>query len=138
MSPDVAASSELAAGHVIPPRRFGPFSAKMVAAYAEASGDDNPLHSDASLAARAGLARPPIHGMLIMGCFEPYLHAWRPAASIVKLSGKFIRPVLVGDSIEVSGKVVQAAAGVPAVLRLMVRGDDGRDLVCLAEAFVEP
>lgn len=124
-------------GEVIPPSRFGPFTADVVAAYAQASGDDNPLHSDASLAARAGLARPPIHGMLIMGCFEPYLRDWRQAVSIVKLSGKFIRPVLVGDSIEVSGKVVQAAAGLPAVLRLMVRGDDGRDLVCLAEAFVE-
>lgn len=130
--------SPLATGQVLPPRRFGPFIASAVKAYAEASGDDNPLHSDASLAARAGLARPPIHGMLIMGCLEPYLREWRPTASIVKLSGKFIRPVLVGDSIEVSGKVVQAAAGVPAVLRLMVRGDDGRDLVCLAEAFVEP
>ena len=128
----------LAAGEVIPPRRFGPFAADAVAAYADASGDDNPLHSDPSLAARAGLAKPPIHGMLIMGCFEPYLRAWRPAASIVKLSGKFIRPVLVDDSIDVSGKVVQATPGMPAVLRLMVRGGDGRDLVCLAEAFVEP
>jgi acyl dehydratase len=132
-----AADSRIAAGEVIPPRRFGPFGAEAVAAYAEASGDDNPLHSDASLAARAGLARPPIHGMLIMGCFEPFLRDWQPAASIVKLSGKFIRPVLVGDSIEVSGKVVQAASGMPAVLRLMVRGDNGQDLVCLAEAFVE-
>ena len=137
MSPEAAVTAA-AAGQVIPPRRFGPFTAEMVAAYAEASGDDNPLHRDPSLAARAGLARPPIHGMLIMGCFEPYLRAWHSTVVIVKLSGKFIRPVLVGDCIEVSGKVVQAAVGAPAVLRLMVRGEDGRDLVCLAEAFVAP
>jgi acyl dehydratase len=132
------AFAPVAAGEVLPRRRFGPFDAAAVAAYAAASGDDNPLHSDPALAARAGLARPPVHGMLIMGCFEPFLRAWRPTATIVKVSGKFIRPVLVGDGIEVSGKVVQAGKGAPAVLRLMVRGGEANDLVCLAEAFVEP
>ena len=125
----------LTVGLVAPPRHFGPFTAARVAAYAAASGDDNPLHSDAALAARAGLERPPVHGMLTMGCFEPFLKEWRPAAVIVKLSGKFIRPVLVGDTVEISGKVVQAGGhGRPAVIRLMAR--NGRDLVCLAEAFL--
>ena len=127
--------SALTVGLVVPPRAFGPFTAERVTTYALASGDDNPLHSDAALAARAGLERPPVHGMLTMGCFEPFLKAWRPETVIVKLSGKFIRPVLVGDTIEVSGKVVKAGAdGGPAVIRLMAR--NGRDLVCLAEAFV--
>ena len=121
-------------GDLVPARRFGPFEARDVLAYAMASGDDNPLHTDPAIAARAGLARPPIHGMLIMGCFEPYLRAWRPGATVVKLSGKFIRPVLVGEEVEVSGKVVRA--GNPAVLRLTVRS--GGELVCLAEAFVQP
>ena len=125
----------LKVGEVVPARRFGPFESRDVAAYAKASGDDNPLHSDPAIAARAGLARPPIHGMLIMGCIEPYLRAWRPAATVVKMSGKFIRPVLVGQGIEVSAKVVRATAGEPTVLRLSVRGEGG-DLVCLAEVFV--
>lgn len=128
----------LGVGQVLPARAFGPFGVEAVAAYAAASGDDNPLHTDPAIAARAGLERPPIHGMLILGCLEPYLRDWRPMAAIVKLSGKFIRPVLVGDSIEVTGKVVQAAIGAPAVLRLMVRGGAARDLVCLAEALVDP
>ena len=124
----------LRAGLAIAARRFGPFAAEAVLAYAKASGDDNPLHTDAALALRAGLARPPIHGMLIVGCFEPYLRAWRPELSLVKLSAKFIRPVLVGEGVEISGKVVRA--GVPAVLRLTARGGASDELVCLAEAFV--
>ena len=125
----------LAAGSLLPAQVFGPFGAATVAAYADASGDDNPLHVDPALAARAGLARPPIHGMLIMGCLEPYLRSWRPDAVVHRLAGKFIRPVLVGDTIEVTGKVVRATQGQPLVLRLTVRGED-RDLCCLAEAFV--
>lgn len=133
--------SEVRQGEAIAPQRFGPFPAGAVAAYAAASADTNPLHSDPALAAKAGLARPPIHGMLIMGCFEAYLATWRPGATIRKLSAKFIRPVLVDEGIEVTGKVVQAALGQPAVLRLTVKrhaeGAAG-DLVCLAEAFVVP
>ena len=128
-------------GEVVAPRRFGPFPVSAITAYAAASADTNPLHTDPALAAKAGLARPPIHGMLIMGCFEPYLAAWRPGAAIRKLSAKFIRPVLVDEGIEVSGKVVQAAPGSPVVLRLTVKrhaGEGGAsDLVCLAEAFVD-
>jgi len=96
------------------------------------------LHFDPEIAARAGLARPPVHGMLIMGCFEPYVGEWRPEAKIGKLAAKFIRPVLTGDRVENSGKVVRLAEDGAAVLRLTVRGENGRDIVCLAEIFIAP
>lgn len=134
-------SDVLRQGEAIAPRAFGPFPASAVAAYAAASADTNPLHSDAALATRAGLARPPIHGMLIMGCFEDYLRAWRATTGVRKLSAKFIRPVLVDEGIAISGKVVQAAAAGPIVLRLTVkRHAEGvpADLVCIAEAVVDP
>ena len=135
-------SEEPRRGEVVPSHRFGPFLAATVLAYADASADHNPLHTDAALAAKAGLARPPIHGMLIMGCFETFLARWRPGATIRKLSAKFIRPVLVDESFEISAKVVQAAPGAPAVLRLTVKReattDVEADLVCLGEALVDP
>lgn len=127
-------SRPISRGEAIAARLFGPFDAEAVAAYASASGDDNPLHVDPAIAAKAGLARPPVHGMLVMGCFEAYLAGWRPDATVGKLAGKFIKPVLVGETIEISGKVVRAADG-GAVLRLMVKRADGA-LACLAEAFV--
>ena len=129
-------SEPLRQGAIVPPRRFGPWTPAEVAAYAEASGDDNPLHFDPAIASAAGLASPPIHGMLLMGCFEPYLAAWQPDARLLRLSVKFIRPVLVGEAVDVSAKVVRAAD--PAVLRLTAKR--GADLVCLAEASlrIEP
>ena len=127
-------STSVSHGDALAPRSFGPFEAADVLAYAAASADDNPLHTDPAMAARAGLARPPIHGMLLMGCFEPFLAAWRPGAQVIKLSSKFIRPVLVGELVEVSGKVVRAPPDAPAVLRLTVKRNG--DLVCLAEAVV--
>lgn len=123
-------SEPLRQGEAAPARRFGPWTPADVAAYAAASGDDNPLHVDPAIAAAAGLASPPIHGMLLAGCFEPYLAAWRPDARLVRLSAKFIRPVLAGEAVEVTAKVVRA--GEPAVLRLTVKR--GAELVCLAEA----
>lgn len=132
-APDATAITQ---GQTIAAATFGPFGAEDVARYAQASGDDNPLHVDPALAARAGLAGVPIHGMLIMGSFEPYLRAWRGEARIVKLSAKFIRPVLVGETFEVSGKVVRAPADGAAVVRLVVKR--AQDLVCMAEAFVSP
>lgn len=122
-------------GEAVPAHRFGPFGAAAVAAYASASGDDNPLHSDPSVAQRAKLPGMPIHGMLIMGSFEAYLERWRPGLRVRKISQKFIRPVFVGAGFEISGKVVQAQG--PIVLRLTVKDDQGA-LVGLGEAFVDP
>ncbi len=121
-------------GDSLAERTFGPFAPADVEAYAAASGDDNPLHADPALAARVGLERPPIHGMLLVGCLEPFLAAWRPGTTLARLSAKFIRPVLVGEAVAVSGKVVQLRGDAQAVLRLTVKR--GADLVCLAEATV--
>ena len=129
-------SEPIRQGEAIASRAFGPFDATAVADYALASADDNPLHVDAALAARAGLQRPPIHGMLIVGCFEAYLGAWRPDIVITKIACKFIRPVLVGEGVAIGGKVVQAAPGGPAVVRLVVKRAGTGDIVCMGEAFV--
>ena len=127
-------SAPIVRGETIASRTYGPFSADDLAAYAAASGDDNPLHLDPALAAQAGLAAPPIHGMLIMACLTPYLAAWRPEVTTQKIAAKFVEPVLLGETFEVSGKVVQATEGAPAVVRLTARR--GAAIVCLAEAFV--
>ena len=121
-------------GETIAPATFGLFSADDLAAYAAASGDDNPLHLDPVLAEKAGLAAPPIQVLIILAQLSPYLRAWRPEAPVHKMTTKFVEPVLAGETFEVTGKVVQAQAGQPAVVRLTVRR--GTAIVALAEAFV--
>ena len=125
------------AGDEIRAQTIGPFDREALARYAVVSGDDNPLHLDPNAARAAGLAGPPVQGMLMLSCFEPLIMRWRRDLFIARLSGKFLRPVLAGDGIRMSGRVVRRQ-DVPRpglILRLTARGPND-DLVILAEAAV--
>jgi acyl dehydratase len=101
-----SAPSQPEVGHKIPARGFGPFDRKMVERYALASGDDNPLHLDRDVAVAAGLPDTPVHGMLMLSCFEPYILDWRCDLFITQLSCKFLNPVFAGEGIRLAGRVV--------------------------------
>ena len=125
------------AGEAIETGNFGPFEAGALARYAAVSGDDNPLHLDPEAAQAAGLAGLPVHGMLLLACFEPLLMGWRRDLFIARLSAKFLRPVLAGEGIRIMGRVLrsQAAPRPELILRLTARAPND-DLVILAEAAV--
>lgn len=93
-------------GHKIPAREFGPFDRKALERYAIVSGDENPLHLDPEAAAAAGLRDTPVHGLLMLSCFEPYILDWRPDLFIARLSCKFLNPVFAGEGIRLFGRVV--------------------------------
>lgn len=119
---------------------FGPCSLDDLHRYAVVSGDDNPIHLDPELARRAGLAAPPVHGMLLMSRFAPALAIWRPDLTLIRLSGKFLRPIFVGETAELSGRVVQVSSGASAgeppqfLLRLMMH-NERREIALIAEAM---
>jgi acyl dehydratase len=117
------------------PWEFRPFEQSALALYAAASGDDNPLHLDGAIAKAAGLDAPPVQGMLMMSCLEPAVLRWRDDLQIEKLAAKFLRPVLAGETIAVSGRVVRSSTTVAAelILRLTLRRADG-EIAVLAEA----
>lgn len=127
----------LRVGDKLSPQNFGPFDLLRLARYAEVSGDKNPIHLDADLARQAGLAAPPVQGMLLMSAFAPALAAWRPDLMLRRLSAKFLRPVLAGESIAVSGRVANVAMddGLRVTLRLMAHNAQ-REIVVLAEAVL--
>ena len=126
-------------GEKFAPRSFGPCSLDDLRRYASASGDDNPIHLDPELARRAGLAAPPVHGMLLMSQFEPTLAIWRPDLALIRLSGKFLRPIFVGETTELSGRVAQVSPGATPgeptkfLLRLMMH-NERREISLVAEA----
>lgn len=69
------------------------------------SGDRNPLHSDPKFAARGGFSRPILHGLCTYGFTgRALLHTLcgSDPARFRSMSGRFTRPVLPGDSLEVS------------------------------------
>ncbi|WP_336210043.1 MaoC/PaaZ C-terminal domain-containing protein [Nonomuraea sp. LPB2021202275-12-8] len=69
------------------------------------SGDYNPLHSDPEFAARAGFARPILHGLCTYGVTgRALLHAVAGSdpARFRSMSGRFSSPVLPGEPLTVS------------------------------------
>jgi acyl dehydratase len=80
-------------------------------AYAEASGDHNPIHLDAATARAVGLPDVIAHGMLTMGLAGSVVADWAGDPSAVLSFGtKFTAPVVVpADApavVEVAGRVV--------------------------------
>jgi acyl dehydratase len=125
------------AGDEIGAQNFGPFDRAALARYAMVSGDDNPLHLDPAAAKAAGLAGLPVHGMLMLSCFEPWLMGWRRDLFITRLSGKFLRPVLAGEGFRLLGRVLRSqGAPMPELILRLTARNQSDDLVILAEATV--
>jgi acyl dehydratase len=125
-----------AAGDRLDETTTAPFDAADVAAYARASGDDNPLHLDPAVAAGVGFAAPPVQGMLILTAFEPALAAWRADLRIATLSGRFLQPLLVGEAVRISGRVIRRE-GDGVLMRLIAQGP-ARAPAVIAEAILVP
>jgi acyl dehydratase len=133
--PDLAHLPE--PGHKIPSKNYGPFDKEALARYAAASGDGNPIHLDLNAARSAGLSGTPVHGMLMLSCFELFIREWRPDLFVAGLSCKFLKPVFAGDCICISGRAV-SRRDFPrreAILRLVAHGPDNK-LAILGEVTV--
>lgn len=73
-----------------------------VAAFAKASGDEQPLHLDDAYAAKTRFKRRLAHGMLTAGLISAALGTQlAPKATVVYLSQslRFLRPVYPGDTV---------------------------------------
>jgi acyl dehydratase len=104
--------SELAVGETVFTAAFPVTRADLVA-YADASGDQNPIHQDEAAAKAAGLPDVIAHGMYTMGLVSRAVLEWVASAGIdarlSEFSARFAKPVIVpaegGAVIEVEGKV---------------------------------
>ena len=79
-----------------------------LAAYAEASGDHNPIHQDEEVARSVGLPGVIAHGMYTMALAARAVADWYPGAELVSIGCKFTSPVVVpaegGVDVEVAGE----------------------------------
>jgi acyl dehydratase len=83
----------------------------MLKAYADASGDQNPIHQNEEFAKAVGLPNVIAHGMLTMALVGKYVSDWAGGSEQVKqFSGRFMKPVIVPADqkvdLTVSGQVV--------------------------------
>jgi len=130
----VTRGPSLAVGAAIQPLSVGPISAAQVAAFADRSGDNNPIHVDDATARRAGLSAPPVPGMQIVAWLHAAAARFDKGIDIIALSTRFLAPVAVGETIVISGRIVQVDPGRErAVMRLFVKTAAGT-LASIAEA----
>jgi acyl dehydratase len=77
-------------------------------AYADASGDHNPIHRDEAVARSVGLPGVIAHGMYTLALAARYVdEALGEPGRIARIGGKFIRPVVVpeeGTEVTVTGE----------------------------------
>lgn len=88
------------------------FTQDNVVAFAQVSGDDNPLHLDADFAASTPFKRPIIHGILGASVFSNVIGTKFPGAGsiYVKQSLDFLRPMFVDTAYEARFEILSINA----------------------------
>ena len=93
-------------------------TAEDVRAYADAGGDQNPLHRDDAFARDVGFPGIIAHGMFTMGHMAAAVVAWsEDVQAVAQISAQFRAPVFMGEEIVAGGRVVtlDAKAGTATV-----------------------
>jgi len=77
----------------------------LLKAYADASGDQNPIHQNEEFALSVGLPNVISHGMLTMALAGKYVTEWAGGSTNVReFSARFIKPVIVpaGEKVDLT------------------------------------
>ena len=108
MSTSIRAFSDVSVGESIGPVAV-PVTREALRAYANASGDQNPIHQDEDFARSVGLPDVIAHGMWTMGAAGTVVADWAgDAGRVVQFGTRFTQPVVVpisGNEIVVEGVV---------------------------------
>jgi acyl dehydratase len=111
--------------------RSVPFTTEQIAAYAEASGDRNPIHLDDDFARTVGLAGIIAHGMLQMGIMGTVAaEAAGGADKLRRLYCRFAGMVVPGDDVKFTADPI--APG-----RLQLRAVNQRGELVLTKSVAE-
>lgn len=125
------------AGEALAPQEYAVTRADLVA-YAQASGDHNPIHQDEAVAASVGLPGVIAHGMFTLALAARAVAAWTDGAEVVELGSKFTNPVVVpadgAATVVVAGTVKSVADGL-VTLALEVTCD-GQKVLGMPKAVV--
>ena len=105
-------------GAELAPKTFK-INRQLLIEYANASGDQNPIHQDEAFAKSVGLPDVIAHGMLTMALAGKYLSDISGSQSVLEFSARFIKPVVVPADTDValviSGKVIEINNGIAKI-----------------------
>ena len=101
-----------------------------LAAYADASGDRNPLHLDAEFAAQTPYGRPIAHGMLVLALVSELMTREFGAAWLRggRLKARFRAPVFPGGVVRAEG-TLKSANGEQAAYNVWVADEEGTQAI---------
>jgi acyl dehydratase len=92
---DFGGARMIEVGTVLPERVFE-IDRELLVAYANASGDQNPIHQNEEFALSVGLPNVIAHGMLTMALVGKYVTDWAGgSASVKEFGARFVKPVIV-------------------------------------------
>jgi acyl dehydratase len=101
-------------------------SQDQVIAYAEASGDHNPIHLDPEFARGVGLPGTIVHGFLEMAILTEAVARWAGGFErVAELACRFSKPLLPGETLTCAGRVV-AVDPVSGALTLQLEATSSR------------
>jgi acyl dehydratase len=107
--------------------------------YADASGDQNPIHQDEAFAKSVGLPDVIAHGMLTMALAGKYISDWAGGPQNVKeFSARFTKPVIVpaGKSVDLTvSAIITEVTGTGVRLEISATSQ-GVKVLGMAKAFV--
>ena len=94
-------------GDTLPPLMLPPVSRTILALYAGASGDHNPMHIDIDFARQAGAPDVFAHGMLSMAWLARMLTGWTAQRNLREFEIRFSAITQVGERITCHGRVAE-------------------------------
>ncbi len=130
--------SKAAVGDTLPEIVFGPYTRKLFALYAGASGDHNDIHIDSDFARAAGLDDVFAQGMLSMAPYARVVTDWAGLDRLESLETRFMAITPLGATGHFSGKVVERFEedGVPKLRVALAAHIDGGVQTLGGEAVV--
>ncbi len=111
----------------------------LLKAYANASGDHNPIHQNEELALSVGLPNVIAHGMLTMALAGTYVSHWAGGSANVKeFSARFIKPVIVpaGETVDLTVNATVAEVNGNQIKLDIVATSAGIKVLGMAKAVV--
>ena len=103
----IAQYRDIQVGDSIPQLTLRPLDRSMLALYAGASGDHNPIHIDFDFARRSRAPDVFAHGMLSAAYLGRLLTQWVPQRNIRRLAVRFVGITQLGHIPQLSGRVVE-------------------------------
>lgn len=108
-----------------------------VRAFAEVSGDHNPLHMDDAYARTTSFGSRIVHGMFLGALVSRLVGMQLPGkrALLMKESLEFKKPVRIGDTVNVSGRLA-SKSDATRLIEIELSVSSGDDLVASGSAHV--